>query len=41
MQNSRRPETDVMSGEFAGLCDGEPVFRNLDVERVASDVPSA
>jgi quinol monooxygenase YgiN len=31
MQNSQRPETDAMSREFADLCDGEPVFRNLDV----------
>ena len=31
MENSRRSETDAMSREFAALCDGEPVFRNLDV----------
>ncbi len=31
MQNSQRPETDAMSREFADLCDGEPVFRNMDV----------
>ncbi|WP_236825031.1 MULTISPECIES: hypothetical protein [unclassified Blastococcus] len=31
MQNSQRAETDAMSREFAALCDGEPVFRNLDV----------
>lgn len=31
MQNSRRPETTEMSREFADLCDGEPVFRDLDV----------
>ena len=31
MQNSQRSETDEMSRAFAALCDGEPVFRNLDV----------
>jgi quinol monooxygenase YgiN len=41
MQNSQRPETDAMSREFAGLCDGEPVFRNLDVLHTAGDVVDA
>lgn len=31
MENSRRSETDALSHEFAALCDGEPIFRNLDV----------
>lgn len=41
MQNSRRPETDAMSREFADLCDGEPVFRDLDVVHAAGDVAQA
>jgi quinol monooxygenase YgiN len=35
MQNSQRPETDAMSREFADLCEGPPVFRNLDVVQTA------
>jgi quinol monooxygenase YgiN len=31
MKNSQRPETDAMSRKFTELCDGEPVFRNMDV----------
>ena len=41
MQNSQRPETDAMSREFAGLCEGEPVFRNLDVVHTAGALASA
>jgi quinol monooxygenase YgiN len=38
MENSRRSETDAMSREFAELCDGPPVFRNLDVVQASGDV---
>jgi quinol monooxygenase YgiN len=31
MENSRRPETTEFAARFAELCDGPPVFRNLDV----------
>ena len=41
MQNSERTETQAMSREFVSLCDGEPVFRNLDVVHAAGDVGSA
>lgn len=41
MQNSQRPETDAMSREFAELCDGEPVFRNLDVVHTAGALAHA
>lgn len=41
MHNSRRPETDTMSREFAALCEGEPVFRNLDVVHATGDRVSA
>ena len=30
-ENSNRPETSQMSQEMMALCDGPPVFRNLDV----------
>ncbi|MFJ5228705.1 hypothetical protein ACIQBJ_02285 [Kitasatospora sp. NPDC088391] len=31
MENSRRPETAEFAARAAGLCDGPPTFRNLDV----------
>ncbi|QTG82681.1 hypothetical protein [Arthrobacter crystallopoietes] len=31
MENSARPETSEFAQKFAALCDGPPVFRNLDV----------
>lgn len=31
MENSARPETSEFAAKFAALCDGPPVFRNLDV----------
>ncbi|KJS54594.1 hypothetical protein [Streptomyces rubellomurinus] len=31
MENSDRPETTEFAAQAAGLCDGPPVFRNLDV----------
>jgi quinol monooxygenase YgiN len=31
MENSQRPETTAMSERMMKLCEGEPVFRNLDV----------
>ena len=34
MTNSGLPETGEFAGKLAGLCDGPPVFRNLDVQRV-------
>ena len=33
MQNSDRPETAEFAKRLAELCDGPPVFRNLDVLR--------
>jgi len=33
MQNSSQPETTEFAANFAALCDGPPVFRNLDVVR--------
>jgi hypothetical protein len=33
MENSNRPETTEFSRGLAELCDGAPVFRNLDVLR--------
>jgi quinol monooxygenase YgiN len=29
--NSSRPETTAMAKEMMALCDGPPIFRNLDV----------
>lgn len=39
MDNSQRPETAEFATKAAALCDGAPVFRNLDVldERVFRD----
>ncbi len=34
MANSGLPETGEFAEKLAGLCDGPPVFRNLDVRRV-------
>ncbi|MCU7826968.1 hypothetical protein [Kitasatospora sp. DSM 101779] len=31
MENSRRPETAEFASQAAALCDGPPVFRNLEV----------
>ncbi|WP_030273682.1 hypothetical protein [Streptomyces sp. NRRL B-24484] len=31
MENSRRPETGEFAAQAAALCDGPPVFRNLEV----------
>ncbi|MFD9124826.1 hypothetical protein [Kitasatospora sp. NPDC059571] len=31
MENSDRPETARFAAQLAALCDGPPVFRNLDV----------
>lgn len=33
MENSNRPETTALAETLAKLCDGPPVFRNLDVLR--------
>jgi hypothetical protein len=33
MENSTRPETAEFAQKLAGLCDGPPMFRNLDVLR--------
>jgi hypothetical protein len=32
MRNSEDPQTGEWAGRMAALCDGDPVFRNLDVE---------
>jgi hypothetical protein len=34
MANSGLPETVEFAEKLAGLCDGQPAFRNLDVRRV-------
>ena len=34
MANSKLPETTSLSAKMRELCDGPPVFRNLDVQRV-------
>lgn len=31
MENSNRPETSEFAAQMAALCDGPPVFRNLDL----------
>jgi hypothetical protein len=31
MENSNRPETSEFAAKMAKLCDGPPMFRNLDV----------
>ena len=31
MENSNRPETSEFAAKMAALCDGPPVFRNLDL----------
>jgi hypothetical protein len=32
MENSNRPETAEFAAKLAQLCDGPPIFRNLDVK---------
>ncbi|RAM36267.1 putative quinol monooxygenase [Arthrobacter globiformis] len=32
MENSNRPETSDFAAQMAALCEGPPVFRNLDVQ---------
>jgi hypothetical protein len=34
MANSGLPETGEFAEKLAGLCDGPPMFRNLDMQRV-------
>jgi hypothetical protein len=34
MTNSGLPETGEFAEKLAAFCDGPPVFRNLDVQRV-------
>jgi len=34
MANSNLPETSEFAGKLTKLCDGPPVFRNLDVRRI-------
>ena len=34
MKNSADPATDEFAGRMAELCDGPPIFRNLDAMRV-------
>ncbi|WP_026554658.1 hypothetical protein [Arthrobacter sp. 35W] len=36
MENSNRPETGEFAAAMAALCDGPPIFRNLDVLREES-----
>lgn len=33
MQNSELPQTGEFAARMAALCDGQPIFRNLDVTR--------
>jgi len=33
MENSNRPETAEFAAQLAKLCDGAPIFRNLDITR--------
>ena len=33
MRNSNKPETGEFAARLAKLCEGEPIFRNLDVTR--------
>lgn len=33
MENSNRPETTAFAEQMGKLCEGEPIFRNLDVLR--------
>lgn len=37
MRNSSLPETSAMAEQMAKLCDGPPVFRNLEVVATVSD----
>jgi hypothetical protein len=34
MENSTLAQTSELSGKMAALCDGAPIFRNLDTRRV-------
>jgi len=34
MENSKLAQTSQFSGRMAALCDGPPIFRNLDTRRV-------
>jgi hypothetical protein len=36
MRNSAMPETDAFAARIGALCDGPPIFRNLDVVREES-----
>ncbi|MFN8026546.1 MAG: hypothetical protein U0W40_09430 [Acidimicrobiia bacterium] len=36
MKNSELPETDALAQKMMALCDGPPIFRNLDVVREAN-----
>lgn len=40
MENSNRPETAAFATRMASLCDGPPVFRNLDI-LLEAPAPSA
>jgi quinol monooxygenase YgiN len=40
MENSQRPETSEFAGQMAALCDGPPVFYNLDVVHVMEPEPA-
>ncbi|XTR51385.1 hypothetical protein ACOM2C_14390 [Pseudarthrobacter sp. So.54] len=40
MENSARPETSDFAARMAALCDGPPVFRNLDVMREDTGSPT-
>ncbi|WP_427017602.1 hypothetical protein ACQCSX_03010 [Pseudarthrobacter sp. P1] len=40
MENSNRPETSEFAATMASLCDGPPVFRNLDVQWDTADEPA-
>ena len=37
MKNSELPETAAMAEQMGKLCDGPPIFRNLDVVREVND----
>jgi hypothetical protein len=34
MENSKLAQTSELSGKMSALCDGPPIFRNLDTRRV-------
>lgn len=35
LRNNARPETDAFAKRFRALCDGDPVYYNLDVVSIA------